>query len=337
MPSSEQNPLRRFAARPPAPEFGNVTFSASLLDDGQEGTVRVTHADQTVALRAAGLTLPYPSGLDRARARFPDAELFVVDRAPRGLRRAASEQGVNYLDLRGHGRVVVPGFVYVAEPRPDVAGLVRNSASPFAPKASRVVRALLSDPSARWRLSDLAALSHSNPGNVHRTLSALVDSGVVERDEDSYVVADPGSLLEAWAEQKQVAREQVSVAVEGTLREDVERWLERLGGHAVVSGELAAEILAPYLPAESAIVHALSTDAFAAIEGNRARFPLLSGLAPGAGRLVLDLADEGVADFGTSAQGLPLASPQQVYVDLAGDVGRGREAAEHLRRHVLAY
>jgi hypothetical protein len=334
MALSEQNPLRRFAARPPAPDFGSVTFTASLADDGQ-GTVCITQGGQTVALRAAGLSLPYPSGLERALARFPGAELFIVARAPRGLQRLAAERGVNYLDLEGRGRVVAPGFFYVAEPRAELSAPRRGAVSPFAPKASRVVRALLSEPSARWRLSHLAALAHSNPGNVHRTLSALVDQGVVERDEDAYVVVDPGSLLEAWAEQQPPHRERLALTVEGTLRHDVRRWLDRLDGPAVVSGELGAELLAPYRPAETAIVHVLGTDAYAmVIEAcERERRPP----RPGASVLRFDRSDEGVRDFGCTIGDLPVASAQQVYVDLAGDLGRGREAAEHVRRSVLRY
>jgi hypothetical protein len=305
------------------------------LDDDQRGIVTLSRDDIVVKLRAVGLSLPYPSGLARVRAGQPDAELVVVERAPLGFQRAAEEAHLSYLDLQGRGRVVVPGLVYLAEPRADLHGALRGTSSPFAPKASRVVRALLSDPETRWRLSDLAVLANLNPGNVHRALSALVDQGVVERDADAYVLADPGSLLEAWAEQQQSPRERLFVPVEDRdLRASVHKWLDRLGDHAVVSGELAAEELAPYLPAESATIHVLDADRFAAL-GIEDRHPLAPSASPG--RLLLDSADAGVGDFRSVKNGLPLASPQQIYVDLARDRGRGREAGEHLRRQLLGF
>ena len=42
-------------------------------------------------------------------------------------------------------------------------------------------------------------------------------------------------------------------------------------------------------------------------------------------------------DFSDVRDGLPLVSPQQLYVDLYRDRGRGREAAEHVRREVLGF
>jgi hypothetical protein len=53
--------------------------------------------------------------------------------------------------------------------------------------------------------------------------------------------------------------------------------------------------------------------------------------------VLVDLADEGYGDFRSERSGLPLASPAQVYVDLVHDRGRGREAAEHLRRSLLGF
>ncbi len=55
------------------------------------------------------------------------------------------------------------------------------------------------------------------------------------------------------------------------------------------------------------------------------------------GRLVVDLPDGGVAQFGAPVDGLPLVSPQQLYVDLVHSGGRAREAADEVRRQRLGY
>lgn len=332
MSSPRQNSvLRRFARRPPK-LAGDIELSVDLLDD-QHGVVCLTHGDVAVELDAAGLSVPYPSGLRQLLAREHDVDLIVVERVPPGLRDAAEESGLSYLDLDGGGRVVADGLVYVAPPHRGgrVAG---SRSSPFASKSSRVVRTLLSDPQNRWRLSDVAALSDLNPGNVHRVLAALIDRGVAERDENAYRLTDPGSLLEAWADQHRRPRERVWVPCEGDLRECVRDLLVKLGENAVVSGELAAEELAPYLPAETATVHCLDAEAFVALVAEDE--PSLS-FGPPSGQIVVDLTDEGYGSFGSERNGLPLASPAQVYVDLAADRGRGREAAEHLRREALGF
>jgi hypothetical protein len=200
------------------------------------------------------------------------------------------------------------------------------------------VRALLADPFHHWRVSQLASLVELNPGNVHRALAALTDGGYVEREGDAYVLADPGSLLEAWAEVGTRSRpgERGTLAVEGDLHATVARVVADLGGRAVVSGELAAELTAPHLQAASAIVHCFDADAWARLGD---RYPLALGLSPAtrAGDIVVDLVDGGVAQFGFPRNGLPLVSPAQLYVDLARARGRTREAAEEVRRQCLRY
>jgi hypothetical protein len=322
------------AQRPPSLE-GGIELAAELVDD-QHAIVRLQQGDVKAEFRAAGLAVPYPSGLERLLARDPEIELVVVDRAPPGLQKAAAARGISYLDVNGRGRVVGAGLVYIASPRPDLGRVVPARSSPFAQKASRVVRVLLSDPQRKWRLSDVAVLAHLNPGNVHRALAALVDLGMVERDEDAYLVADPGSLLEAWSDQRQRPREQAWLPIGGDLRESVAQLVQQLDGDVVVSGELAAEEFAPYLPAESAVLHCLDAERFAAFSREDQRRPRLRP-GVGAGEVLLDLADEGVGDFRVERDDLLLASPVQVYVDLAGERGRGREAAEHLRHAVIGF
>jgi hypothetical protein len=332
MSSSRQSSVfARFAQRPPQLD-GDIELSVDLVDD-RHGVVRLRQGGVVVELDAAGLSVPYPSGLQQLLAREQDVDLIIVDRTPPGLRAAAEKAGLSYLDLNGGGRVVAAGLVYMA-PSDPAARIEGSRSSPFAPKSSRVVRTLLTDPHNRWRLSDIAALSHLNPGNVHRALAALVERGVVERDEDAYRVADPGSLLEAWADQHQQPRERVWAPCEGDLRGCARNLLGKLGANAVVSGELAAEELAPYLPAETAIVHCLDAEAFAALAAEDE--PSLSFGAP-RGPILVDLADAGYGAFSSKRNGLPLASPAQVYVDLTADRGRGREAAEHLRREALRF
>lgn len=337
MSISKQDPvLVRLARRPPDLE-GDVELSVDLRDD-QHAQIDLRHGDVLVEMKAAGLSVPYPSGLKRLLAHEPDVDLVIVERAPEGLRKAASDAGINLLDLEGRGRVVAPGLVYVVPPRFDWARGLPSKASPFAPKASRVVRVLLSDPGQAWRLSDVAALADLNPGNVHRALAALVDRGVVERDGDAYVVADAGSLLEAWADQHQDSRERFWLPVEGELRSFVRKLVGDVGDAAVVSGELAAEELAPYLPAESAIVHVLDPDAFESIPRPEPQPPLLTSSLPTRhGQILVNEADAGCGAFRANKHQLPLAAPVQVYVDLARDRGRGREAAEHLRAAVIGF
>jgi hypothetical protein len=336
MPAKEQSPLRRLARHPPVLE-GGVDLRLEPLDDVHADLV-VRHGQNSLRLRVAWLSVPYPSGLRRLLAADPHIDAVIVDRAPPGLDVAAQDLGLGYLDRHGRGRLVGPGFVYVVPPRlepPRAFGPSRSS--PFAPRASRVVRALLTEPSRAWRLSDVATLVDLNPGNVHRVLRTLQEDGHVERDGDRYVLVDPGSLLEAWADAGAQSSEQVVVPVDGSLRDAVHRTIAQLHGKAVLSGELAAELLAPHLPARTALVHCLDVHGWDRLQAAvGAQAPSLADRFWGA-TLVVDLPDEGVAQFGETIGGLDLVSPQQLYVDLVRAPGRGREAAEQIRRQRLRY
>ena len=319
-----------------------ITERRALLRVGSSG-----HSYEAIA---AGLSVPYASGLKRLLVADPEVEVALVDHAPRGLDQAALDQDVGYLDLRGRGRLIGPGFVYVAPPvlpslafvgsdverEPDTAGHGQARVSPFAPKASRVVRAFLALPGRRWRLSELAEACDMNPGNVHRVLAALVAGDFIERDGDDYVVPDPGSLLEAWADQggRGRPRARLTIPVHAPLARVVRDVVGILGGDAVVSGELAAELYAPHLPAASAIVHHVGSDT---LDEAGLRAAAQPGGLRAASQIVIDQVDSGVAAFSVERDGLPLVSAAQLYFELARVRGRGREAAEHVRREVLSY
>lgn len=333
MQQSRQQLLSAFSDHPPKLE-GNLELHVEAEDPDH---VRLTLSSDghEARLRATALLVPYPSGLRRLLADEPDVDAVIVDRIPRGLGTAARQAGVSYLDRRGHGRVIAPGFVYVVEPRPGSTLLPPQRSSPFAPAASRVVRALLVDPVHHWRLSDVARVTESNPGNVHRILASLVDMGLVERDDDFYVVPDPGSLLEAWADQTQPPRERYSMNIEESPFADAMRLTKDVRSPAVISGELGAELLAPYLASESAVVHITDEDDFRRVAESGRR--VLPPSVAQRGRLLIDLVDTGAGQFAASVQGLRVAHPVQIYVDLYRDRGRGREAGEHLRRELIRF
>lgn len=335
MATSAAEQLAAFAARPPKP-LGGIELAVQLQGP-RHAELRFSHQGHRAEFRAAFLSVPYPSGLRRLLAQEPDLEAVIVDRIPRGLVEEAERAGIAVIDRTGHGRVVGPGFVYVAPPTQAALSAARRaSASPFAPKASRIVRALLANPEERWNLSQLANVVDVDVGNAHRILASLVDMGVVERDEDAYLLVDAGSLLEAWAEFHRRPNEKVTLPVGPDLERDLQDLTFRLEGQAVISGEFAAETLAPYLSAAGAVVHCLSREGWESIAG-RGKGQSWVPAPPGRGRITVDLADEGCAQFHSVVNDIPIVHPVQLYVDLFRDFGRGREAAEHLRRELIPY
>lgn len=112
--------------------------------------------------------------------------------------------------------------------------------------------------------------------------------------------------------------------------------LDLLEGAGAISGEFAAERWAPYLPAQSALIHCYRAETWERLTEDVGA-PSLGTRRSHEGQLLLAQADEGVAHFGEVVDGFPLVHPAQAYVDLYPARGRGREAAEHLRRECLPY
>ena len=330
----ENQLLERFLRHPPSLE-GGISLRARR-EGSHHLRLYLQHEAARAELVAAGLSRPYPSGLRRVLAADPDIDAVIVEHIPAGLDEAAEEAGISYLDLQGRGRIAHPGIVYVSKPDRSEVRVSHKAAAPFAPKASRVGRALLCHPDRRWRLSELAGEVDMAPGNAHRVLAALVEAGYVERDLDDYVLVDAGSLLEAWAEASRRRNDYLALAVVEDLDGDVRRFLNLLGDRrdAVVSGELAAEALISYLPAERAVIHVLSAEAWAEVENWKDSRSSFLGERD---QILVDRADPGVAHFGDERDGLALVSPVQLYVDLYADRGRGREAAEQVRRELLRF
>lgn len=326
--------FRRFINDPPSLR-GGVALSVEEQAEDQPVLLHLRANGSEASLRAVALPQPYPSALRRLRAKREDFDAVLVSHIPPGLEEAAEEMKISYLDVHGYGRVAQPGFFYLAIPSWRPGAPSPQKRSPFAPKASRIVRGLLVEPQKPWKLSELAKLVELDPGNAHKVLGALVDEGLVERHEGSYIVAAPGILLEAWADRNKPSREQIRLSVpDDDLMSAVRQLLNLANGDGAVSGELAAEVLMPYLPASSAILYVSSSEAFDEIESwKRRQVP-----PPIGGRFVwVRLADEGVKHFGRDLDGLHLASPPQIYIDLSSSKGRGREVAAELRKRLLRF
>lgn len=88
--------MRRLALRPPS-LAGGIELGVDLIDK-QHAVMRLRHGNVSASFKSRRADRALPVG-HRLRAKEPDTELVFVDRAPPGLRKAAEEDGLSYLDL----------------------------------------------------------------------------------------------------------------------------------------------------------------------------------------------------------------------------------------------
>ena len=254
--------------------------------------------------------------------------LVVPYMTPAGAK-AAADRGLNWIDLSGTERLRHDELYVWVQGRPNQFSARGRPSSAFAPKSSRIARALLLDPARWWVQKELAEHTRLDRGHVSRVVRRLGDDQLLERDGSRLRPRDPDLMLDAWA---------------GDYRFD---------HHDILSGHLSGTGIELARDLHQRLHHAQVDHAFTGLPAawamNRfARFRLTSVYVAGDPRTAADAVglrrnerganvqligpdDRGVFDGRRTIDDLPCVSPVQVYLDLGNLPERAAEAAEQLR------
>jgi len=259
--------------------------------------------------------------------------VMVTINLSRGLFEQCREAGINVLDGKENGFIRIPGFRYerfieeTRKGRPAVKG------TPFPMKASRIVRALLSEPDHDWSQVELAKATGVTQGYLSIQQKVLQRSGYIRVEERKLRVVDHGRLLSDWAEHYRFDRHQQSrYAFNATTYEE---GLDHLGKifralklSYAFTGWSGALLRAPYgIP-----------DKWMAFIERIPDAPEQHGLYPvdqNENALLIVPQDIGVFQFSQEIKGLRVVSDPQLYIDLRKMPGRATEQAEVLRNKYL--
>src|SRR5688572_9379263 len=96
--------------------------------------------------------------------------------------RILKENNLGYVDLSGNCYLAFDQVLIEKEGKRNVRPSTRPLRSLFAPRATRVVRILLTDPARTWTLEELARVSGVSLGHAHNVVKRLDDLAWVERD-----------------------------------------------------------------------------------------------------------------------------------------------------------
>lgn len=254
--------------------------------------------------------------------------LVVPFMSPAGAK-AAEARRLNWVDLSGNAHLRDEGLVVWVQGHPNRFVTRGRPASPFAPKSSRITRALLLDPPRWWRQKELAEHTDLDPGRVSRVVRALESEELLVRDGHRLRPRDPDLLLDAWADDYRFDRHDI------------------ITGHVSGNGIELARMLGASLMNEG-IDHALTGLPAAWLLDRFVQFRVVSVYVSGDPRIAADAVglrrnerganvqligpnDRGVFDGQRSVDGLPCVAPVQIYLDLRHLPERAAEAAEELR------
>ena len=247
----------------------------------------------------------------------------------------AQARGVSFIDGAGNGRIADPASGLFLERSGRVDPRLRRqqrASDAFAPKSSRIIRALLQEPCRAWKVEELAR--HPDVGVsiglVAKVKNWLLREGYADTPARRLALARPADLLNDWATRFEGAADQTGLYLRGDpaeVEQVVASWCAREGVRYALARLSAAWRLAPEIRHSVATlyVQAADSDHRALIES----LPRACGAVEvdsGANLLLL-------APFDTSvfvrAEGTPVVctSPLQTYLDLKSTKGRSAEAA----------
>src|SRR5437773_7209136 len=115
--------------------------------------------------------------------------------------RILKSHNLGYVDLSGNCYLALENVLIEKEGKRNIRPSTRPLRSLFAPRATRVVRVLLTDPARAWRLEELAKAAGVSLGHSHNVVKRLADLAWVERDDRQRIrLMKPADLLEGWCD-----------------------------------------------------------------------------------------------------------------------------------------
>jgi hypothetical protein len=252
--------------------------------------------------------------------------------------RILKSNNLGFVDLSGNCYLAFENVLIEKEGKRNVRPSSRPLRSLFAPRATRVARVLLAEPSRAWRLEELAKAAAVSLGHSHNVVKRLEDLRWLERDDDQRLhLSKPADLLQAWSESytyrsNEIASYFVSDRVTRRIMTDLAKLATAEGRRYAFTLSAGLSLVAPHT--RLGAIHCY-------LDGDPAPVAAALGLHPAAeadGTLhLLSPYDPGVFDGLLDKAGLKVVCLPQLYVDLVRAERRGAEQAEHLRREAMGY
>ena len=269
--------------------------------------------------------------------------LLLAESISPGARDLLESERVGYYDSGGSLYVPAEGmFVYIERPPSKPAS--KSNLSLFSGRRAQVLHALLIHHGEWFGVKSIAEKAHVSPATASQVLMELekhewaIPRGRGPRKQRSLV--QPTALLDAWVKQRALVRDppmQRFFLPAVRAEELVHKLAQVFEAHSAdyaITHEAAAQRYAPFLSSVSRVRCRLLT-------GPAARLALDElGARPvneGANLVVIGVRSTSEFLFCQRLNGVWLASPIQVYLDLIHSEGRAQELADHMRRERICF
>ena len=271
------------------------------------------------------------------------AIFFVAQSISPGAKDLLRDERVGYYD--SGGSLFLPAdniYVYVEKPPPK--SLSKSIRSLFSGRRAQVLYALLMRHGGWFGVKEMAEQAQVSPATASQVLTELERLDWVESrgqgPSKKRHLREPGALLDAWAKQLAVMRPLAMrryfvplVRADGLVQKFAEVCAAHEAEYAITH-EAAGQRYAPLL---STVVQ-MRCRMMAGAAANGALGAIDARIVDrGANLAVIEIRSSGELLFRELVDGIWLASPVQVYLDLMRGEGRAREMAKHLRQEKFGF
>lgn len=279
-------------------------------------------------------------------AHVPDSSrevvpFFVARAISPGARDILREEGIGFYDLGG--TLYIPAkqaFVHIDRPVPRKSAKVFDSV--FQGQKARVVQEVFARRCDWLSVKQIAEETEVSPATASATLSEMERREWLEVEgagpSKLRRLREPRLLLDAWTayisnrKPPKIERYYVPTENAAELLIQLDQACRQADAAYAVTAEAAAQAYAPYLSSISQVKCRIIPGPLQAEALNRLRArPVSEGWNLG----LIETRARGDVTVGEHRDGVALAPPLQVYLDLLQSSGRSKEMAAHLRAERL--
>ena len=273
--------------------------------------------------------------LSRVQKEYSDSYLLIIAPyiAPHSSK-ILMEDGIGYIDFAGNCHIEFNNiYIHVGghkNPFPENRGL----RTAFSPKASRVIRVLLSQGLRIWKIEELAREANVSVGHVAKVKDILRDMAWIEEKKPGFVLSAPEELIGEWSRYNNFRNNTAigfySLEDVETREKDIMRLCSEKDIRCALTLFSGASKIVPY--ARYKRVAAYIDEGMEQIQNELD----LKEVQSGSNVTLIRPYDEGVYYARKRISDLYVVSPVQLYIDLKSTGGLGSKTADHIYEKEIA-
>lgn len=238
------------------------------------------------------------------------------------------ENNVGFIDLAGNCFIKFGQIFIERKNYPNLYKEKRIVKSIFTPKASRILRVMLSNPKREWQLQELSKESEVSLGQAYKVKERLFDLEYATENKKNIILKNPAELLSKWSDNYSFKNNMLYDCFSFGEPKEIEQNISNYCGKNNIAYALTLfsglDLVAPYARYNRSFVYIKEkiNDVVSALE--------LKPVDSGPNVTILCPYDNGVFYGLQTIEGMNVTANVQLYLDLASYKGRGDESAKFL-------